>query len=56
MGNEQPATNKGQILFRVYVAIMKKATAEQAIQFKHEAIEMHGGNGYIEDFVPAFAS
>ena len=26
-------------------------TAEEAIAFAHEAIEMHGGNGYIEDFV-----
>nr|WP_077325359.1 acyl-CoA dehydrogenase family protein [Virgibacillus siamensis] len=30
---------------------MKKESAEQAIAFAHEAIEMHGGNGYIEDFV-----
>ncbi|MBP1971536.1 alkylation response protein AidB-like acyl-CoA dehydrogenase [Virgibacillus natechei] len=44
-------SEKDQILFRLYVAIMKKETAEQAIHFSHEAIEMHGGNGYIEDFV-----
>jgi hypothetical protein len=30
---------------------LKKETASQAIHFSHEAIEMHGGNGYIEDFV-----
>ncbi|KYC63847.1 acyl-CoA dehydrogenase family protein [Heyndrickxia coagulans] len=29
----------------------KMETAGQAIHFAHEAIEMHGGNGYIEDFV-----
>lgn len=45
------ATEEEQILFRLYVAIVKKETAEQAIHFAHEAIEMHGGNGYIEDFV-----
>ncbi|MDQ0272758.1 acyl-CoA dehydrogenase family protein [Cytobacillus purgationiresistens] len=39
------------ILHRLYIAILKKETAETAIHFTHEAIEMHGGNGYIEDFV-----
>ncbi|MUK88994.1 isovaleryl-CoA dehydrogenase [Ornithinibacillus sp. L9] len=53
MGKETKtkASQKDQLLFRLYVAIMKKETAEQAIHFAHEAIEMHGGNGYIEDFV-----
>jgi alkylation response protein AidB-like acyl-CoA dehydrogenase len=45
------AAHREQILFRLYVALMKKESAEQAIHFAHEAIEMHGGNGYIEDFV-----
>lgn len=45
------ATDKENALFRLYVAVMKKETAEQAVHFAHEAIEMHGGNGYIEDFV-----
>ncbi|MBK3497027.1 acyl-CoA dehydrogenase family protein [Viridibacillus sp. YIM B01967] len=45
------ATEQEIILNRLYIAIMKKETAEQAIHFAHEAIEMHGGNGYIEDFV-----
>jgi acyl-CoA dehydrogenase len=26
-------------------------TAEEDVTFSHETIEMHGGNGYIEDFV-----
>ncbi|WLR49297.1 acyl-CoA dehydrogenase family protein [Halobacillus litoralis] len=39
------------ILNRLRIAIMKKETAEQAVDFTHEAIEMHGGNGYIEDFI-----
>lgn len=45
------ATERDKILNRLYIAIMKKETAEQAIRFSHEAIELHGGNGYIEDFV-----
>ncbi|MGI8315546.1 acyl-CoA dehydrogenase family protein [Halobacillus mangrovi] len=36
---------------RLRIAIMKKETAEQAVHFAHESLEMHGGNGYIEDFV-----
>lgn len=39
------------ILNRLYIAIMKKETAEQAVHYASEAIELHGGNGYIEDFV-----
>ncbi|MFZ3578400.1 acyl-CoA dehydrogenase family protein [Virgibacillus sp. DJP39] len=49
--SKKEASKKEQILFRLYVAIMKKETAEQAVHFAHESIEMHGGNGYIEDFV-----
>jgi len=45
------ASQKEAILHRLYIALLKKETAEQAIHFSHEAIEMHGGNGYIEDFV-----
>ncbi|QUW23118.1 acyl-CoA dehydrogenase family protein [Sporosarcina sp. Marseille-Q4063] len=45
------ATNDEIVLNRLKIALLKKETAEQAIHFSHEAIEMHGGNGYIEDFV-----
>lgn len=45
------ATNEEMIMNRLKIALMKKETAEQAIHYSHEAIEMHGGNGYIEDFV-----
>ncbi|UCZ54244.1 acyl-CoA dehydrogenase family protein [Bacillus shivajii] len=38
-------------LLRLHIALLKAESAEQAIHFSHEAIEMHGGNGYIEDFV-----
>ncbi|WP_413363859.1 acyl-CoA dehydrogenase family protein [Lysinibacillus sp. 3P01SB] len=44
-------TKEDQILVRLLIALVKKETAEQAIHFSHEAIELHGGNGYIEDFV-----
>lgn len=45
------ASPEEQVLNRLLIAILKKESAEQAIHFSHEAIEMHGGNGYIEDFV-----
>ncbi len=45
------ATDQEIILNRLKIALLKKEAAEQAIHFTHEAIEMHGGNGYIEDFV-----
>lgn len=45
------ANDKEIVLNRLFIAILKKESAEQAIHFAHEAIEMHGGNGYIEDFV-----
>lgn len=45
------ATTEETVLNRLLIAVLKKESAEQAIHFSHEAIEMHGGNGYIEDFV-----
>ena len=39
------------VLNRLNIAIMKKETAEQAVHYASEAIELHGGNGFIEDFV-----
>lgn len=44
-------TKEEVILNRLFIAIMKKEAAAQSIHFCHEAIELHGGNGYIEDFV-----
>ncbi|RPF50376.1 acyl-CoA dehydrogenase family protein [Aquisalibacillus elongatus] len=51
MAKGSDASEQERALLRLYIAIMKKETAEQAIEFSHESIEMHGGNGYIEDFV-----
>lgn len=45
------ATPEEAVLTRLLIALLKKESAEQAIHFSHEAIELHGGNGYIEDFV-----
>lgn len=44
-------TEEEVVLNRLFIAILKKESAEQAIHFAHEAIELHGGNGYIEDFI-----
>jgi acyl-CoA dehydrogenase len=46
-----PTSEEESVLNRLLIAILKKESAEQAIHFSHEAIEIHGGNGYIEDFV-----
>lgn len=43
--------HEDMIMNRLNIAIMKKETAEQAVKYASEAIELHGGNGYIEDFV-----
>lgn len=45
------ASAEEQLLVRLLIALVKKETAEASIHFAHEAIELHGGNGYIEDFV-----
>ena len=45
------ASEEEIILNRLFISLLKRETAEQAIHYAHEAIEMHGGNGYIEDFV-----
>ena len=47
----QHVSEEDQALNRLLIALVKKESAEQAVHFSHEAIEMHGGNGYIEDFV-----
>lgn len=51
MSKEHQVSEKEMVLNRLLIALVKKETAEQAVHFSHEAIEMHGGNGFIEDFV-----
>ncbi|WP_096188148.1 acyl-CoA dehydrogenase family protein [Evansella halocellulosilytica] len=45
------SSNLDEGLLRLHIALLKAETAEKAIHFSQEAIEIHGGNGYIEDFV-----
>ena len=45
------ATETDMVLNRLNIAMIKKDTANQAVDFAHQSIEMLGGNGYIEDFV-----
>jgi acyl-CoA dehydrogenase len=51
MNDSEIASAEEKAMNRLLIALLKARTAEEAIQFAHEAIEMHGGNGYIEDFV-----
>ena len=40
-----------QVLNRLIHCSFEKRISRTGIHFSHEAIEMHGGNGFIEDFV-----
>ncbi|WP_017756693.1 acyl-CoA dehydrogenase family protein [Calidifontibacillus oryziterrae] len=51
MTNLSQATKQEKAMNRLLIALLKARTAEEAIDFSHEAIEIHGGNGYMEDFV-----
>ncbi|PRO66541.1 acyl-CoA dehydrogenase family protein [Alkalicoccus urumqiensis] len=44
-------TGEGSGYLRLMAALLKEETADQAVHFAAEAMEMLGGNGYIEDFV-----
>lgn len=50
-GQGEQVSQEDQALNRLLIALLKMRTAEIAIDFSHQAIEIHGGNGYIEDFV-----
>ncbi|SMO45876.1 acyl-CoA dehydrogenase family protein [Melghirimyces algeriensis] len=51
MNHRDQASEEEIALNRLLIALLKARTAGEAIDFSHEAIEVHGGNGYIEDFV-----
>jgi acyl-CoA dehydrogenase len=51
MTSPEDATEMEKALLRLKIALLKIRTATESIDFSHQAIEMHGGNGYIEDFV-----
>ncbi|TJY43103.1 isovaleryl-CoA dehydrogenase [Cohnella pontilimi] len=40
-----------RVMSRVLTPILKYRTGEEAVEAAHTAIEIHGGNGYIEDYV-----
>ena len=48
---EGQTNDKDVALLRLLIALLKSESSDQSIHFAHEGIEMHGGNGYIEDFV-----
>ncbi|HET7578502.1 MAG TPA: acyl-CoA dehydrogenase family protein [Bacillales bacterium] len=45
------ATKDEKIMVRMLVPLLKYRTAETAKKATHQAIEAHGGNGYIEEYV-----
>lgn len=49
--NSEKVSKEDEAMNRLLIALLKMESAEQAVHFCHESIEMHGGNGYIEDFV-----
>lgn len=51
MRTPEQATREQIAMNRLNIALLKARTADEAIDFSHQAIETHGGNGYIEDFV-----
>lgn len=51
MNDRDRVTDEQVAMNRLLIALLKARTADESIDFSHEAIEMHGGNGYIEDFV-----
>ncbi|MBO8155820.1 MAG: acyl-CoA dehydrogenase family protein [Bacillaceae bacterium] len=51
MNDRDSVTDEQVAMNRLLIALLKARTADEAIDFSHEAIEIHGGNGYIEDFV-----
>jgi len=51
MSRLEEAQDEDKALLRLKIALLKIRTAQEAIDFAHQAIELHGGNGYIEDFV-----
>jgi acyl-CoA dehydrogenase len=47
----ETATEEERILTRLLISLLKMRTGEEAIDCAHTAIEVHGGNGYIEEYV-----
>ncbi|CAM2857231.1 acyl-CoA dehydrogenase family protein [Paenibacillus sediminis] len=45
------ATLEERVMSRVLIPLIKYRTGEEAVEAAHTAIEIHGGNGYIEEYV-----
>jgi len=45
------ATQEERTAARLLIPIVKYRTGEEAVESAHTAIEIHGGNGYIEEYV-----
>ncbi|UFJ39225.1 acyl-CoA dehydrogenase family protein [Brevibacillus humidisoli] len=40
-----------RVIARLLIPLLKYRTGDEAVQASHTAIEIHGGNGYIEEYV-----
>jgi acyl-CoA dehydrogenase len=47
----ESAKKEDVALARLLIPLLKYRTGEQAVEAAHTAIEIHGGNGYIEEYV-----
>jgi acyl-CoA dehydrogenase len=47
----ETALPEERVMSRVLTPIIKYRTGEKAVEAAHTAIEIHGGNGYIEEYV-----
>ncbi|TQK73847.1 alkylation response protein AidB-like acyl-CoA dehydrogenase [Brevibacillus sp. AG162] len=45
------ASKEDNALARLLIPLLKYRTGEEAVESTHTAIEIHGGNGYIEEYV-----
>ncbi|PTM59409.1 acyl-CoA dehydrogenase family protein [Desmospora activa] len=46
-------TEENRIMVRLLLAMAKYRLSENGVRHAKESLELHGGNGYIEEFVPA---
>lgn len=45
------ASDEERVMSRILIPLLKYRTGELAVRASHQAIETHGGNGYIEEYV-----
>lgn len=49
--SSEPVKKEDVALVRLLIPLLKYRTGEEAVADAHTAIEVHGGNGYIEEYV-----